>query len=142
MGDLSGEMIALTTAQVGGANSWQVLMMPATEVPVEELPDELVGADRVSRVKDARGDNFVAWFPKRLKGYLAGAVPGRREPIKEGARSIWYRTSIYGAREAERLSKRHLKRVENRRAVWKRLVDAETGKPDESENEWPLGGWS
>ena len=40
----------------------------AREHPVPELPDELIGADSVKRVKDNRGDNFVAYFPRRLKG--------------------------------------------------------------------------
>ena len=65
----------------------------------------------------ARGDNFVTWFPKRLKGYLAGTIVGRDEPVRDGARSIWYKVSAYGPRRAEQLAKRHLKRPETRRAV-------------------------
>ena len=94
---------------------------PAVELPVPELPDELIGAERVTRVKDARGDNYVAWFPRRLKGYLQGSVPGRDEPIKAGSRSMWYQIAKYGARGAEVLAKRHLKRPETRRAMWQRL---------------------
>ena len=73
------------------------------------LPEELQQADRVTRVKDARGDTFVAWFPMRLKGYIAGALPGRAEPVRPGARSIWYRTEVYGVEQADKLAKRHLK---------------------------------
>ena len=97
-------------------------MMPATEVPCWELLDDLLQAESVTRVTDTRGDNFVAWFPKRLKGYLAGTIQGRDEPVRDGARSIWYNVSKYGSRRAEQLAKRHLKRHETRRAMWTRLT--------------------
>ena len=48
-------------------------------------------------------------------------IPGRDEPLQEGARSIWYQMKKYGVRGAEMLAKRHLKRPETRRAMWKRL---------------------
>ena len=81
MGALGEEMVPVTSYEAGSTAGWHTLMMPATELPCDELPDDLIQAERVTRVTDARGDNFVAWFPKRLKGYLAGAVQGREEPI-------------------------------------------------------------
>merc|ERR1712217_269800 len=122
MGALGEEMIPVTSHEAGGCAGWHTLMMPATEGPCEELSDDLLQAERVTRVTDARGDNFVAWFPKRLKGYLAGTIVGRDEPVRDGARSIWYNVHKYGSRRAEQLAKRHLKRPETRRAMWARLI--------------------
>ena len=65
LGALGEEMIAVTSGETGARSTWDVLAVPATELPVPELPDDLIGAERVTRVKDARGDNFVAWFPRR-----------------------------------------------------------------------------
>ena len=126
---LGEELIPVTSAETGAPSTWEVTMVPATEIPVPELSDDLIGADRVTRVKDARGDNYVAWFPRRLKGYLTGQVPGRNEPIREGARSIWYRVSEYGRRGAELKAKRHLKRPETRRAMWTRLTKEDDEDP-------------
>ena len=112
--------------------------MPAAELPVPELPDELIGADRVTRVKDARGDNYVAWFPRRLKGYLKGEIPGREESLKDGARSIWYQVQKYGQRGAELMAKRHLKRPETRRAMWKRLLQPDYDLVEQGDLEDPV----
>ena len=117
MGALGEEMIPVSTHEAGGSSGWQTLMMPATEVPCWELSDDLLQAERVTRVSDDRGDNFVAWFPRRLKGYLAGTIQGRDEPIRDGARSIWYNVAKYGSRKAEQLAKRHLMWPETRRAM-------------------------
>ena len=110
LGALGEEMVPVTSGETGAPSTWDVVAVPATELPVPELPDDLIGADRVTRVKDSRGDNYVAWFPRRLKGYLQGEIPGRSEPIKEGARSIWYQVQKYGQRGAELMAKRHLRR--------------------------------
>eukprot|EP00959_Pyramimonas_sp_CCMP1952_P389044 8151328-Pyramimonas_sp.AAC.1 len=74
--------------------------MPAVELPPEPLPGELLGAER-ARKTDARGGIFIAWFPRRLKGYLSGSVPGRKGPVQEGARCVWHSAKLRGARRAE-----------------------------------------
>ena len=99
---------------------WHVLLSLATELSAD-MPNYLLQAERVTRVRDARGDNYVAWFPTRLKGTLAGAIPGREDDIKDGARSIWYSVAKYGPREAEVMAKRHLKRAEDRSTLWARV---------------------
>ena len=139
LGDLGDELIPLP-ANVAGqkTGTWHVAMMPATELSVPELPDELIGADRVTRVTDARGDNWVAWFPHRLKGRLEGEVPGRDEPIRDGARSLWYKVSTYGAQRAEQLAKRHIRRPGTRAQVWSRLRDAEPDAPMVEEERDPV----
>ena len=131
LGALGEEMIPMNSGEAGALSIYQVVAVPATELPVPELPDELIGADSVTRVKDARGDNYVAWFPRRLKGYLTGQIQGRHEPIREGARSIWYQVAKYGQRGAEVMAKRHLKRPETRRAMWQRLTRPDDEDPVE-----------
>ena len=101
-------------SKFGQDGGWQVLIMPAVELPADDLPDDLLGAKEARRVTDARGDNWVAFFPSRLRGYIAGTVPGRLDPIKEGTVTIWYRVSKYVAERAEQLAKRHLSRRETR----------------------------
>ena len=110
--ELGGELLPVTSHEAGGQAGWNRLMMPAVEFPPDHLPDELLGADKVTRVRDKRGDSWVAWFPKRLKGYVSGSVPGRKEPVQKDARSLWYSTRVYGVRRAEQLAKRHLRRAE------------------------------
>ena len=83
LGALGEELIPMTSGEAGAPSTWEVLTVPATELPVPELPDDLIGADRVTRVEDVRGDNYVAWFPRRLKGYLTGQVKGRKDPMRE-----------------------------------------------------------
>ena len=119
--ELGGELLPVTSHEAGGQAGWNRLMMPAVEFPPDHLPDELLGADKVTRVRDKRGDSWVAWFPKRLKGYVSGSVPGRKEPVQKHARSLWYSTRVYGVRRAEQLAKRHLRRAETRRSLWQRL---------------------
>ena len=98
-------MIPMTSGEAGAPSTWEVVAVPAAELPVLERPDDLTGADRVTRVKDSRGDDYVAWFPRRFKGYLKGEIQGRSEPIREGARSIWCHVSKYGRRGAEMVAK-------------------------------------
>ena len=131
LGALGEELVPMTSGETGAPSTWEVVTVPAAELPVPELPDDLIGAERVTRVKDSRGDNYVAWFPRRLKGYLTGEVKGRNEPIREGARSIWYQVAKYGQRGAELMAKRHLKRPETRRAMWQRLQEQEEEDPVE-----------
>ena len=88
LGALGEEMIPATSGETGAPSTWEVVAVPAMELPVPELPDDLIGADRVTRVKDSRGESYVAWFLRCLKGYSKGEIQGRNEPIREGARSI------------------------------------------------------
>ena len=97
------------------------MMCLASELLAGELPDDLLGAMRMSRIKDKCGDNYIAWFPRRLRGYLSRQIPGRWSPLQKGATSIWCKVSIYGRRRAEQVAKRHLKRPANRQSKWPRM---------------------
>ena len=55
---LGEEMLAMLAGEACADPTWNVVAIPAVELPVPELPDDLIGAERVTRVKDARGDKF------------------------------------------------------------------------------------
>ena len=46
-------MIPMTSGEAGAPSTWEIVAVPATELPVPELPDDLIGADRATRVKDS-----------------------------------------------------------------------------------------
>ena len=53
MGALGEEMIPVTSHEAGGSAGWHTLMMPVMEIPCWELSDDLLRAERVTRVTDA-----------------------------------------------------------------------------------------
>ena len=50
MGKLGKEMIPVNSHEAGGNAGWHTLMMPAAELPCWDLPDDLVQAERVTRL--------------------------------------------------------------------------------------------
>ena len=72
---LGEEMVTMTSGETGAPSTWGVVAVPATELPVPELPDELIGADRVTRVKDARGGQLRGLVPKTPERLLKGGNP-------------------------------------------------------------------
>ena len=96
LGTLAEDMVPVSTTEVNGTGNWHVMMMPVTELP-SELPSELRQATRVTRQKDKRGDNFVAWFPKGLKGYLVGEIPGPRGGHGKCEEHLVPRLEVWGA---------------------------------------------
>ena len=77
LGELGEELLPVTSHEAGAPAGWSCLMMPAVELPPEPLPDELLGAERVARKTDARGDSFIAWFPRRLSERLPVGIGAR-----------------------------------------------------------------
>ena len=106
-------------------------MVPAEKLPVPEILDDSIGADRITRVKDSRGNNYVEWFPQSLKKYLTGHVKGRKDPIRKGARAVRYQVAECTRRGAEMRAKRHLRRPETRKAMWERLTRQDEEDPVE-----------
>ena len=53
-GALGEEIIPVSAHEAGGSSGWHTIMMPATEVPCWELSDDLLQAERVTRVTDTR----------------------------------------------------------------------------------------
>lgn len=99
MGPLGEECVAMTPQEAGFRGGWNTMMMIVEDMQVLELPDELINAVRVKRVRDNRGDNFVAYFPKRLRGYLKGEIPGRKKGIRKNSKTrygIVWPTTGYG----------------------------------------------
>ena len=117
LGHYGEGLIPVTSHEAGAIGTWHVLMCPAE--------DELIGAKKVTRVKDRRGDNFVACFPRRLKGFLKGSIPGRAKGVQSGARPVWYRVADHGRRRAEQLAKRHLDRYGTRLALWRKITGSD-----------------